>query len=248
VRQQASRLIVVGRDMKEKLVSDGVPEEKIVFVPAWATQQPVDRTEIESIRREMDWLRTRVVMHAGNMGLAQNLDVVLESAERLRDEDHLSFVFLGDGAAKPRLMAESQRRGLSNIQFLPYRPRLSAQAIMAAADLHIVSLVPGLCGCAAPSKTYSVMAAGRPFVAAVDEGAEPARIIEEFSCGRHVLAGDSEGLSQAIVEILRDDPDELGRQGLKAFHAHYTRQQATSAIQSVLEQAAVQASMGPTYA
>ena len=61
--------------------------------------------------------------------------------------------------------------------------RDEAQGLMHAADLHVVTLVPGLWGCAAPSKTYGIMAAGRPFVAVVDEGSEPARIVSDFDCG-----------------------------------------------------------------
>src|SRR3954469_7266880 len=129
-------------------------------------------------------------MHAGNMGLAQNLDVLVDAAERLRDHSDIRLLFLGDGAAKPRRGREARRRRLANLAFLPYRPKDEAQALMSAADMHVVSLVPGLWGCATPSKVYGIMAAGRPYVAAVDAGSEPDRIASELGCGVRTEAGD----------------------------------------------------------
>ena len=110
---------------------------------------------------------------------------------------------------------------------------------MAAADVHIVSLVPGLWGCATPSKTYGVMAAGRPFIAAVDPGSEPARIVEEFECGLHVPAGDAVAIAEAIRTI-RDAPlEEMGQRAKAGFLARYERDTATRAIRALLEHVGV---------
>jgi glycosyltransferase involved in cell wall biosynthesis len=238
VRHRASKLIVVGRDMREKLVRADVPSEKVVFVPNWAEEQVAHEDELHRIRGEMNWDGSFVVMHAGNIGLAQNLSVVLEAAERLRDQPDILFVFLGDGAVKHSLVDEARRRQLSNVVFQPYLPRKDAQLVMAAADAHIVSLVPGLWGCAAPSKTYGVMAAGRPFVAAVDEGSEPARIIEEFDCGVRVPPGDSLALAAAVPELRKHGP-QMGHRSLEAFRARYTRDRGTTAISTILQQCSI---------
>ena len=235
VRSGAESIIVVGRDMRERLVADAVDPAKIEVIPTWASPQALDPVARAATRRTMGWDDRFVVMHAGNAGLAQNLGVLLDAASELRDEHDILLVILGDGAAKPAMQARAAREGMSNIVFLPHRPKDEAQRLMQAADLHVVTLVPGLWGCAAPSKTYGIMAAGRPFVAVVDAGSEPARIVSDFDCGEHVLAGDATGLAAAVRRLRGSKLDEAGHRGLVAFREHYTRESATRATQAHLE-------------
>lgn len=235
VRSGAASIIVVGRDMSERLVAEGVDPMKIEVVPTWASAQPVDAGVRTEARRAMGWNDVFVVMHAGNAGLAQNLGVVLDAANALRDEKAILLVVLGDGAAKAGLEARAARERLQNVIFLAHRPKDEAQLLMHAADLHVVSLVPGLWGCAAPSKTYGIMAAARPFVAAVDDGSEPARIVSDFDCGEHVPAGDGPALAAAILRMRASELDEAGQRALHAFREHYTRERATEATRAHLE-------------
>jgi glycosyltransferase involved in cell wall biosynthesis len=235
IRSAATSIVVVGRDMRERLIADGVDPAKIVVVPTWASEQPLDMQARERVRERMGWTERFVVMHAGNAGLAQNLDVVLDAAADLRDESDVLVVILGDGAAKPALELRARREGLRNVVFLPHCPRDEAQELMAAADVHVVSLMPGLWGCAAPSKTYGIMAAGRPFIAVVDEGSEPARIAQDFDCGVHVPAGDGAGLAQAARRMRGESLDEAGTRALDAFRRLYTRDRSTAATRRHFE-------------
>jgi glycosyltransferase involved in cell wall biosynthesis len=235
VRSAAASIIVVGRDMSERLVAESVDPAKIEMIPTWASAQPVDAVARAAARRAMGWCGAFVVMHAGNAGLAQNLDVLLDAAAELRHDPGILVVVLGDGAAKAGLKERVARENLRNVVFLAHRPKDEAQILMQAADLHVVTLVPGLWGCAAPSKTYGIMAAGRPFVAVVDEGSEPARIVSEFHCGEHVRAGDARGLAAAIRRLRGSDVDEAGQRALAAFREHYTRERATEATRAHLE-------------
>lgn len=238
VRGRAVKLVVVGRDMREKLIEEGIDPSKLVFIPTWANRQSVRSTDIEKIRRRMGWNDVFVVMHAGNMGLPQNLGDLIDAAERLQAYNDVSIVFLGDGAAKAGLVETVRQRGLRNVVFIPHCPKEEAQVLMAAADVHVVSLVPGLWGCATPSKTYGIMAAGRPFIASVDAGSEPARIVEEFDCGFHVPAGDTGLLAEAILKIRAASLDAMGRRAHDAFLQRYERETATTATRKLLEQVA----------
>lgn len=235
VRSAAASIIVVGRDMQERLVAESVDPAKIEVIPTWASAHPVDAGLRALTRENMTWEDAFVVMHAGNAGLAQNLGVLLDAAAELRDDEGVLFVVLGDGAAKPGLQARATRERLDNVVFLAHRPKKEAQDLMQAADLHVVTLVPGLWGCAAPSKTYGIMAAGRPFVAVVDEGSEPARIVRDFDCGEYVRAGDGHGLASAIRRMRESELDEAGHRALVAFREHYTRESATRATRAHLE-------------
>ena len=235
VRSGATSIVVVGRDMKERLVSNGVDPAKIVVVPTWASEQLLDTGSRRRVREKMFWSDRFVVMHAGNAGLAQNLDVMLDAAGDLQEDPDVLIVILGDGAAKPGLERRATRERLRNVTFLSHRPKEEAQELMAAADVHVITLAPGLWGCATPSKTYGIMAAARPFIAVVDEGSEPARIAAEFQCGVHVPAGDGSGLAEAIRRMRGWSLDAAGERGLEAFRRLYTRERSTAAVRHHLE-------------
>ena len=219
VRRSATAIVVVGRDMRDKFVAAGVPADRLHVVPTWARADRPDADDRATVRHRFGWDGAFVVMHAGNMGLAQNLTTVVEVAVRLPEA---RVVFLGDGPAEPAVRDAVARAGLDNVELLGRRPVVEAQKMMAAADLHVVSLVPGLWGCAAPSKTYGVMAASRPFVAAVDPGSEPATIAAELDCGTSVPAGDGEALAAAIEGLRAADLDAMGARGRAGYEERYT--------------------------
>jgi glycosyltransferase involved in cell wall biosynthesis len=235
VRTRATRIIVVGRDMEERLRSQGVEPAKLVFIPAWSERQPVDRGVTEALRTEHGWEGKFVVMHAGNLGMAQNVAILAELADRVRHAPDVLIAVLGGGQERPTLERMVRERRLGNVQFLDGVPRPRAQALMAAADLHVISLAPGLWGCAAPSKTYGIMAAGRPFVAAVDAGSEPDLIAGELGCGWRVPAGDAGALAEATLALRDERLDEMGERGRRGFEQTYVRERLTDRTARVLE-------------
>ena len=125
-------------------------------------------------------------MHSGNIGLSQNLDCWIEVASRLASRPEIVFLFVGDGVRREALRQNVARRGLDNVRFLPYQPRGALRDSYATADVFIVSLKPGLAGYIVPSKLYGILAAGRPYVAAVEPATEVAAISSEHDCGEPV--------------------------------------------------------------
>jgi colanic acid biosynthesis glycosyl transferase WcaI len=241
VQRRAGRIVVVGRDMEEKLAAEGVPRERLRFIPTWASAQENDPQDLAAVRVEYGWDGKFVVMHAGNMGLSQNLGMYGQVARALRDLEDLVIVFLGDGPAKEGLRGEATAGELSNLQFLPRVSKPEAQRLMAAADIHVVSLIPGLWGCAAPSKTYGIMAAGRPFIASVDAESEPARVVHEFDCGFVAPAGSAHDLAEVIRTARQAPLAEMGHRARMGFQARYRRSTSTGAIAAVLREAVAEA-------
>jgi colanic acid biosynthesis glycosyl transferase WcaI len=237
LRRGAARVVAIGRDMAELLGSEGVPREKIVVLPNWADGERPAEAAIAGARTTAGWDGRFVVMHGGNIGLAQRLDVVVEAADLLRDREEIRFAFLGDGAARPGLQDEVERLGLSNVEFLPYRPKAEAQALLAAADIHLISLAPGLLGCVVPSKLYGILALGRPFVAAVQEGSEIDRVCEETRAGIRTDPGDSKGMAIAISEFADGllDGADAGARGREEFEDRYERSVATAGYLRLIE-------------
>jgi colanic acid biosynthesis glycosyl transferase WcaI len=241
VRARAARVVVVGRDMRHLLRSQGVDAGRLIFIPPWAERQQVDRELTRALRSERGWEGKFVVMHAGNVGLAQNVGILAELAERVRDVPEVLVVVLGDGPARSELEQEVRDRQLTNIRLLGNLAPHDALALIAAADLHVVSLAPGLWGCSAPSKTYGIMAAGRPFVAAVDQGSEPDLVAAEHGCGWRVPAGDGHALAAAVLAARGDRLDEMGERGRRALEEHYVRERLTGETARLLEEVAASA-------
>jgi len=235
----ADAIIALGDTMKRRLVEGkGADPHRISVIHNWADCAALAPGPKDNPFARAHGLHDRfVVMHAGNIGLSQNLDVLIDAADRLRAHDGIRFVFVGDGARKAALEALSRERGLHNVMFVPYQPREAMAYSYAAADLFLVSLKPGLAGYIVPSKLYSILAAGRPYVAAVEETCEVADITGRHECGFIVRPGDPDALAARILDVYRNAPlaAELGRRAREAALA-FDRRRQTAAYAALLRQ------------
>jgi glycosyltransferase involved in cell wall biosynthesis len=242
--RQADAIIALGDTMKQRLVDGkGADAQRVTVIHNWADCSTLAPGPKDNAFARTHGLHDRfVVMHAGNIGLSQNLDVLVDAAERLRAHDGIRFVFVGDGARRAALEARARERGLPNVRFVPYQPREEMALSYAAADLFLVSLKPGLAGYIVPSKLYSILAAGRPYVAAVEESCEVADITGRHECGFVVPPGDAEALAGRILHVYRNAPiaAELGRRAREAALA-FDRRRQTAAYAALLRQVAGQA-------
>jgi colanic acid biosynthesis glycosyl transferase WcaI len=167
--------------------------------------RPADRDT--AYRRELSIGGGPVVMYAGNVGFSQSLDLVLAAAREL---PQVTFVINGDGSARASLEAEAV--GLSNVRFAGYQPKERLPEVLASADLHVVPLRAGLGSVSVPSKTYSILAAGRPVLAAVDPDTEVPRMVEAAGAGRVVPPDEPAAFVAAVREMVAD-PAALAAQG-----------------------------------
>jgi glycosyltransferase involved in cell wall biosynthesis len=156
-----------------------------------------------------------VLMHSGNIGLSQNLHVLLEAADRLRSKERLVIAIVGDGTKRDWLQREATRRGLTNVRFFPYQAKELLHESFAAADAFLVSLKQGLEGYIVPSKLYGILAAGRAYIAATDPSCEAAVLAREHRCGVTAAPGDADALAAAIA-ALHDDPSMAAAMGARA--------------------------------
>jgi glycosyltransferase involved in cell wall biosynthesis len=138
------------------------------------------------------------------MGLSQSLDTLVDAADRLRSYPDLVLAMVGDGAKRESLEARARSQRLTNIRFFPYQPKESLRDSFASADMFVVSLKRGLSGYIVPSKLYGILAAGRPYVAAVEEACEVATITRQYDCGLLVEPGDAKALADKILTLYHD--------------------------------------------
>ena len=163
-----------------------------------------------------------IALYAGLHGLAQGLEQVLEAAAELQDQDDCCFVLIGDGPEKGRLVERGKALGLSNVCFLPPYPHGEMPALLASADIALITLKDRLPG-AVPSKIYEAMAVGLPVILAAD--GEAAAIVRGAEAGIVVPPGEVAPLTSAVRELAAN-PDlrrRLGAGGRKAAVAHFDR-------------------------
>ena len=208
---KADAVTVLSEDLRDNVARKTTRPEKVRVIPnfvdtAWIT--PSEKTN--SYRREFGVEDKTVVMYAGNVGLSQGLGMVIEAAAALSYEEDLVFVINGAGAERESL--RERARGLSNVRFVDIQPPERLPEVLAAADIHLVTLKRGLARSSVPSKTYSILAAGRPLLASVDEGSEVADMVERAGAGIAVPPEDPEALTKALRRLL-DSPDDMARMG-----------------------------------
>lgn len=208
---RARAITVLSEDLQENVRVKTTDPEKVRVIPNFVDTAAIAPTDRENgYRRDFGLEDKTVVMYAGNVGLSQSLDIVLESAAALSYEPDLMFVINGQGAARPEL--ERRARGLSNVLFVDMQPLERLPEVLSAADIHLVPLKRGLARSSVPSKTYSILAAARPFIASVDPGSEIARLAERSDAGIAVPPEDAEALTKAIRQLV-DAPEERRRMG-----------------------------------
>ncbi len=166
------------------------------FVDA-AALRPVDRRN--AYRYELGIGDETVVMYAGNVGFSQSLELLLAAARQI---PHIQVVINGDGSALHDLRV--QAKGLSNVHFVGYQPIERLAEVLATGDLHVVPLRRGLARVSVPSKTYSILAAGRPILAAIDPGTEVPRILAASGAGRAVDPDDEQAFVAALMAMVAD--------------------------------------------
>jgi colanic acid biosynthesis glycosyl transferase WcaI len=201
--RKAQRIIALGETMKRRLVEGkGANPASITVIHNWADCSAVAPGPRDNpFARQHGLVDKFVALHAGNIGLSQDLEIVLHAADQLRDREDIAFVFVGEGAKKKDLQDIAARRELRNVMFLPFQPRETMDQSYATADVSLISLKRGLAGVIVPSKVYNVLASGRACVAAVERDCEVADIIQRTGCGYVVEPGDATALRARVVEL-----------------------------------------------
>ena len=217
---EADLIIAVGPRMRRRLVEEkGADPSRIAVIHNWVDCRAIVPGPKDNAFARAHGLADRfVVMHSGNVGLSQNLDVLLDAADALRDRPDVVFVIVGDGSKRQALERAAAERRLDNVRFLPYQPKQLLDQSFATADVFVVSLKAGLEGYIVPSKLYGILAAGRPFVASVDQSCEVAEIAREYDCGLLAKPGDAGSLA-AAVRALYDDRERARTMGRRAREA-----------------------------
>jgi colanic acid biosynthesis glycosyl transferase WcaI len=183
--RRATRVIVLGEDMKARITAKGVDAVRIEVVrdgtdilPPDAPPPSLDDEIIRTIRGNFRF----VFLHAGNLGFYGAWETLIEATKLLEKSDPgVGLVFVGDGAQRDRLVGLAD--GCKSIRFLSFFPANKIPSVMAAGDVHVITVKKGLEGVVVPSKLYGTLASGKPILAVAESGSDVSAITQEKKCG-----------------------------------------------------------------
>jgi colanic acid biosynthesis glycosyl transferase WcaI len=217
---RSDAVVVLSEDLRANVLAkiSSKHQHKVHVIPNFVDSDRITpRDRMTSYRDELRIGTEQVVMYAGNVGYSQSLTMMLHAARELPE---VTFVINGDGAAREELQRDAA--GLSNIRFSGYQPADRVAEVLATADIHVVPLRAGLGAVSVPSKTYSILAAGRPVVAAIDTGTEVTRILAESGAGVSVSPDDPVAFTDALRAMVNSGSvaTEAGARGRLWVESH----------------------------
>lgn len=237
--KHADKIIVISEDFKRNIMAKGVPEEKIVVVYNW-----VDQNAVKNIERKDNKLFDKYnldrnkfyITYSGNIGLTQNMDLLLEVAKGLQDKEEIQFILIGEGGYKEQVKEIIIRDNIKNVTLLPFQPYEDISHVFSLGDVGIIISKPGVGENSVPSKTWSIMSASRPVLANFDEN-EIKTILSENECGVFTKAGDKQAFTDAVFELYqnREMCRKYGENGRKFVMENLTREIGTQKYVDVIK-------------
>lgn len=205
VYKKAAHITVHSPGNRDHVIRKGALAPKVTVMHNWVDTeflQPGPKNN--DFRQELGLESKFIVSFAGVIGYSQDLDIVLEAARILTGYQDIAFLIVGDGVEKARLQKKAQAMALSNVIFLPMQPRHRYPQIIQASDVSLATLHAEVKTPVVPSKILSIMAVGRPVIAALNTAGDAPKLIEDAHCGLVLPPEDPQGLAEAILKLYND--------------------------------------------
>lgn len=238
--RNAAKIIVISEDFKKNIMAKGVPEDKIVVIYNW-----VDQDAVKEVPRSENKLFAKYnldpskfyVTYCGNIGLTQNMDMLMEVAKTLEVNTDIHFVLVGNGAYKDELEKIIKERNIVNVTMIPFQPYEDISHVFSLGDVGIIISKPGVGANSVPSKTWSIMSASRPVLANFDEN-EIKTILEDNKCGIFTKAGDKVAFTDAIIHFYQHPElcKEYGKNGRRFVMENLTKEIGTAKYVEVIKE------------
>ena len=218
--QRSDAVVLLSQDLRTNIANkiDVKYHDRLHVIPNFVdTVAITPQGRMTAYRNELGIGDQLVVMYAGNVGFSQSLNLVVEAAAKFPE---VAFVINGDGAARKKLQEDCAQ--LANVYFGDYQPIERLSEVLATGDIHLVPLRAGLAAVSVPSKSYSILAAGRPMLAAIDLKTEIPNMLQQSGAGVAVEPDNSSAFVEALGRLVsnRDQLSEMGTNGRKWVETH----------------------------
>lgn len=245
----ASKVVVLGRCMREYLgQAYDLPEHRVQVIPIGSDPTEIVPASRDSRFRALHGIGGFVVLYSGNFGRYHDFDTLLDAAKALKDKEKtknkgrfgaterqgkdlpfmqdIRFVLVGSGAQKAHIAQRIADEKIGNVRLFDFVSKEDYADLLASADVSLVTLEPGMEGLCVPSKFYSILASGRPTIAAVSPHSEVARVIDEAQCGVHLSQGDVGQLMNVLTHLAAHpaEVERMGRNARRVLEEKYSTQ------------------------
>ena len=239
IYERSSALAVICQPFAESIAAKHISLQKIRVIPNFVDIEFVQPgPKNNPLAKELGLEDKFVVLYAGNIGMTQSFDTLLEVAKRLCDESNIVFLVVGDGVRRSRIETQVREQQLINVKLLPYQPRSRVPDIYATSDLCLVPLMAGTAKTTVPSKLYTIMASGRPALVAVDEDSDLVQTVRNAQCGIVVRPDDTDALLNGIRQAFSNQVPlrNLGRNGRSYVEQHLSRRVVSEQYHALIQQ------------
>jgi colanic acid biosynthesis glycosyl transferase WcaI len=217
IYKKCDLIISITNKMKDIIAAKIIDEKKINVIYNWIDVKRTVRkgTRGEFIKQYPELAGKFLIAYAGNVGIKQNLDTLLDLAEETKN-GNIHYFIIGEGADKYRLMSIASKKKLNNITFHPLLDQEQYYDMLRDIDLSFVSQKTQSGNVFFPSKLLGIMALSKPILISADLDSELSEIILKNGCGVVAAPGDMETL-MGHVEYLYNHPEEREKIGRKGY-------------------------------
>lgn len=231
----AEKILITSKGFRTSINSKGNFDKKIVYFPNWAEDSISEGDKNFVIPSLPEGF---IVMFAGNIGEAQDLESIMKAAEELKNEEHIKFILVGDGRKMQFVKLFIEENDLSKTVFTLGRyPIESMSSFFDKADVMLVTLKDDpIFNVTVPAKLQAYMSASKPIIGMLNgEGMES---ILEADCGFTVAAGDYTSLARSILKASKLSDLELinmGRNSRLHYEENFKMTNCISNLENILE-------------
>ncbi len=235
--KRATHILVNSPAYKDYMISKNVPADKITFIP-YGTDIDMFNPNIDgsAIRKALNVGDKFIVLYAGALGQANDIDTILRAAQRLKENSKICFVLFGDGKERQRLQMKANQMNLSNVIFAGVRPKKEMPKVIASANvcLAILQDIP-MFRTTYPNKVFDYMASGRATVLVIDGITRD--LIESSYGGVFVQPNDDKGLADTILDLSQntDIVNQMGKNAREFLVGHLNREDKLNETLTLLE-------------
>jgi colanic acid biosynthesis glycosyl transferase WcaI len=244
IYQKATRVSSISPEMCQIIKDKGVEADKVILLPNWVSlPEPCQLQKGGSFKAKYGIAADcPLVSYAGNLGVKQGLEILIEVARMLQHESHAVFVIAGNGGKERELKALAAEYDLKNLIFKNVLVEEEHTALIGDSDLCVIPQKAGSSAQFLPSKLLKILALGRPIVTNADPNSALYNAVTEGKFGATVKTGDEQAMAQAISTLLNEPAKRLlfgnnGKNFVTRFEKNTVLLQAASDLQRVIESA-----------
>lgn len=232
--RQADVIVVISNDIKDNILAKGVPNNKIRVIRNWVDIEEVRPVKFEdnSLAKELELKKdTFKIVYAGNLGMAQGIQVIIEAAEKIRNKSGIDFIIFGNGADEQKIKNMICEKQLNNVKIYPLQPLERVSEVYSLGDVSIVTCKKGTGKGGFPSKTVSIMATATPVIAAFDQDSELSKMLVNHDCGIVVEPENPDQLAESILKLANEPQQRLnylGKNGRSLVEKEFSKEKCTS--------------------